>query len=306
MSLRCASDTNQNGMLDDDSAHYRHMMTGSISLFHKDPSESNPEVQPDAFARELIWRLQLVEKARARARALANINHNDHGASVRCVAEVKQATTDGQDRNTGSLRMINLERSADGTVGIAFSRRLDAQTGPFTTVHFKPGGAADLCRNLFVGDLLHAVDGTSVHNLTIKEVESLIVGAPTTSVLLTIQPSQANFEVGCNYNEDEKTMLFCGCIPYQGHNTKSKTQASAEWKVEQSGHMWFVLPKPLEIAIKHRTDELKQELDYDAKDSEEAGGQQNEWVQERLERVRHPGIGGWVLEFVLGFLRFRG
>jgi len=74
-------------------------------------------------------------------------------------------------------------------VGILFAKPTEVD-GPYTIVQVLPNGSAAASRQIVPGDLLHAVDGTSVYPLSVGQVTQLICGNPATPVSLWISSSR--------------------------------------------------------------------------------------------------------------------
>ena len=85
---------------------------------------------------------------------------------------------------------VHLIRAPKGGVGIGFIKAGN-DSGPFIIWQVAPTGPAKASGQVHDGDLLHAVNGVSVHDATPADVTKLIVGQPGTSLRLTLsRPTQ--------------------------------------------------------------------------------------------------------------------
>ena len=78
-----------------------------------------------------------------------------------------------KSRQTASLIGSSISAAC---IGIEFSKKGAGGCGPCTIEGLKPGGAAELCGLVAVGDLLHGVDDTSVYELDMQQTMELIPG----------------------------------------------------------------------------------------------------------------------------------
>ena len=60
---------------------------------------------------------------------------------------------------------------------------------PFTVTMVTPDTPADRCKNLFPGDIIHAIDGRNLEGLTDVQVRELAVGRNGSRMILQIEPS---------------------------------------------------------------------------------------------------------------------
>jgi len=65
-----------------------------------------------------------------------------------------------------------------------------APRGPFVIVSVHPEGPAGVSGKVAAGDMLHAVDYTSLHDKTEAQVRSMILGRPGSEISLIISTAQ--------------------------------------------------------------------------------------------------------------------
>jgi C-terminal processing protease CtpA/Prc len=89
--------------------------------------------------------------------------------------KMKELAAVAQVNKTGIVVM--LQRAANGGIGLGFNRATKGEVcGPFVITKLVPASVSEHCKQLEVGDELHAVDGQSVHTLTMKQATNLING----------------------------------------------------------------------------------------------------------------------------------
>ena len=77
-------------------------------------------------------------------------------------------------------------------VGLGLTQSTD---GRFLASKMVPGGSAERCGEIRVGDELVSVNGASVEGLTLKQVVTLIKGLPSTKVVLGLRRGDFGFDV---------------------------------------------------------------------------------------------------------------
>lgn len=91
---------------------------------------------------------------------------------------------------------VVLTRGASGGIGLGFSRATaEQQSGPFIIKQMVPGSVVERSQQIVPGDMLEAVDNISVHDKSVEQVREIILGAPGSSVTLSItrKPPPAEF-----------------------------------------------------------------------------------------------------------------
>jgi len=85
-------------------------------------------------------------------------------------------------------KIISLQRSAAGTVGILFYRPGNAPMGPFHVNDVVPSSPAEACGLIRSGDMIQQVDAQDVHGLTVDDMSKLLCGQPHTTLTLAVDP----------------------------------------------------------------------------------------------------------------------
>ena len=82
---------------------------------------------------------------------------------------------------------VVLTRGASGGIGLGFSRATaEQQSGPFIIKQMVPGSVVERSQQIVLGDMLEAVDNISVRDKSVEQVREIILGAPGSSVTLSI------------------------------------------------------------------------------------------------------------------------
>ena len=110
-----------------------------------------------------------------------------------------------EEVTSGSGIQVDLMRGPTGGVGMGISRAelphsvwpCASEAGPFIVRNLVPGGTAQQCGQIQIGDLLHSVNGVSVHNASFEEVNALVLGEPGLSVSLNLYspPTQERSQI---------------------------------------------------------------------------------------------------------------
>lgn len=77
-----------------------------------------------------------------------------------------------------------------GVAGVGMKVKCDDRSGVCSVKAITPGGAADCCGRMAVGDTILSVNGESVHSMTAVEVQELFQGALGSEVCISAQKNQ--------------------------------------------------------------------------------------------------------------------
>ena len=149
----------------------------TTTAFYSNPPHEDPAVAQDDDEEErlLEQRLQNVRKRKTEKLLQGNTS-------------APEAANENDDK-TDQFH-VHLIRAPKGGVGIGFIKAGN-ESGPFIIWQVAPTGPAKASGQVHDGDLLHAVNGVSVHDATPADVTKLIVGQPGTSLRLTLsRPTQ--------------------------------------------------------------------------------------------------------------------